>query len=61
MVSINICYFYARVSFISLLPKFIFLGRFSKNGLDCLEVKGVSRVTIAQGRRDSQAQRPSPP
>ena len=31
----------------------------SKNDPDCLEGEGVSRVTVAQRRRDSQARRPS--
>jgi hypothetical protein len=60
MFYVNSCYFYARVSLIALLPKFVFLDRsFIKNDLDCLKGKGVSRVTIAQRRRDSQARRPS--
>jgi len=46
--------------FIALLPKFMFLDRsFIKKDFDCLEGKGVSRVTIAQRHRDSQARRPS--
>jgi hypothetical protein len=59
-VSVSTCYFYARASFIALLPRFMFLDRsFVKNGLHCLEGRGVSRVTVAPRRRDSQARRPS--
>ena len=58
--SVYSCYFYTRVSFIALLPKFVFLDRsFIKNNFDCFEGEGVSRVTIAQRRRDSQARCPS--
>ena len=60
MVSVYSCYFYARVSFLAILPKFVLLDRsFIKNNFGCLEGKGVCRVTIARRRRGSQAQCPS--
>jgi len=48
-----------KFSLFLLLPKFVCLDRsFVTNDLDCLEVKGVSRGTVAWRRGDAQARHP---